>query len=100
MDVSGREKILYHFQASKEQAQPASGLIADAAGNLYGTTNGDIPTVFKLDPKGHESILHRFSGRDGCAPASELTMDSAGNLYGVASNCGATHFGTVFKIAP
>src|SRR6266542_3566381 len=51
-------------------AEPYGGLIADAAGNLYGTTfgggggNGN-GTVFKLTPSGTETVLHSFTGDDG-----------------------------------
>jgi uncharacterized repeat protein (TIGR03803 family) len=109
VDVSGREKILYRFRGKKKEELPVGGLIADAAGNLYGTTAGDLEfghatsfgTVFKLDTQGNETLLYRFTGgADGCRPIGNLTFDSAGNLYGVASSCGANSDGTVFKIAP
>ncbi len=101
VDTSGREKTLYRFRPKKQQALPGGGLIADAAGNLYGTTSDDYGTVFKLDTKGNETILHRFTGGDdGCFPVGDLTMDSAGNLYGVAGECGTADFGTVYKIEP
>src|SRR5262249_47082015 len=63
------------------------GLIADAAGNLYGTTFGGgsgngYGTVFKLTPAGTESVLHSFSGDDGAGPGATLIADAAGNLYG------------------
>jgi uncharacterized repeat protein (TIGR03803 family) len=109
VNLSGQEKILYRFRASKKEDLPIGGLIADAAGNFYGTTAGDVNfgratsygTVFKLDPSGKETILHRFTGgNDGCTPIGKLIFDSAGNLYGAASGCGATGDGVVFKITP
>jgi uncharacterized repeat protein (TIGR03803 family) len=109
VNVSGREKVLYRFRGKKKEGLPIGGLIADAAGNLYGTAAGDLEfgkatsygTVFKLDASGKETVLHRFTGGiDGCTPIGNLTFDSAGNLYGVASGCGARGYGVVFKIAP
>jgi len=106
---SGREKVLYGFRGKKKEGLPFGGLVRDAAGNLYGTNEGDLlfgkatfyGSVFKLDTKGKETVLHRFTGgNDGCAPRASLTLDSAGNLYGTASGCGAYGNGAVFKIAP
>ncbi len=51
-----RESILWSFQGQLlgDGAQPYGGLIADAAGNLYGTTASggttDFGTVFKITP--------------------------------------------------
>jgi uncharacterized repeat protein (TIGR03803 family) len=82
-----------------------AGLIADSAGNLYGTTqiggasgNG---VVFKLSPSGTETVLHAFTGgSDGGAPICDLVADSAGNLYGTtAQGGGASGSGVVFKLA-
>ena len=50
--------------------------------------------VFKLDPTGHETVLHTFTGTNGDAGNPfGLIRDSAGNLYGTTS-------GTVFKVDP
>ncbi len=109
VSASGREKVLYRFQGKKKEGFPFGGLVRDAAGNLYGTTAGDFlfgratlyGTVFKLDTRGKETVLHRFTGgADGCTPKGNLTLDSAGNVYGVASGCGAYGDGVVFRITP
>lgn len=93
MDTRGKETVLYNFTGGSDGAFPFGGLIADAAGNLYGTTasgggyacddgNG-CGTVFELDTSGKETVLHRFTGkRDGMDPVADLTVDSSGNLYG------------------
>src|ERR1700722_960551 len=65
--------VLYAFTGGSDGANPLAGLIADGAGNLYGTTyaggatqNG---TVFTLTPDGTESVLHSFGGgSDGNSP--------------------------------
>lgn len=93
---------------------PEAGLIADAAGNLYGTTyyggengclgNPGCGTVFKIAPDGTETILHTFLGHDGARPEASLIMDNAGNLYGTTSGGagrnGCHGCGTIFKLAP
>jgi len=105
---SGVETILHTFGASGDGAEPYnSGLIQDAAGNLYGTTQygGAHPccgTVFKVTPTGTEIILHSFSnaGRDGYSPSGSLVMDKHGNLYGTTFGGGDHRYGTVFKLTP
>jgi uncharacterized repeat protein (TIGR03803 family) len=81
-------------------------LIADAAGDLFGTTNaayGD-GSVFEIKKtaKGYASApttLVSFTGIDGANPNGSLIADAAGNLFGTSSAGGANGDGTVFKIA-
>jgi uncharacterized repeat protein (TIGR03803 family) len=68
---------------------PEAGLIADPAGNLFGTTlkggTSDCGTVFKLDKTGI-MVVHNFTCEaDGGYPYAGLIRDSAGNLYGLES---------------
>ena len=82
----------------------------DAAGNLYGTTQGyppakDYGTVFKLSHTStgwKETILHSFTGgSDGEIPYSTLVFAPNGKLYGTASiSDNGSGFGTVFEITP
>lgn len=113
---NGNKTTLYTFQAGgKDGGLPNAGLIADAAGNLYGTTQAGgrcdafadgCGTVFKIAPDGTETVLHTFQGTDdGCIPEAGLTADSAGNLYGTTRSgpsCGGNNAGagTVFRLAP
>ena len=39
LTASGKEKVLHSFKGGTDGANPESGLIRDAAGNLYGTTD-------------------------------------------------------------
>ncbi len=89
---------------------PAANLTMDAAGNLYGTTQGLGETnnpwgnVFKLTPSQGRWIytdLHDFTGgNDGGYPHSSVLIDSSGNLYGTASGGGANNDGVVWEITP
>jgi len=109
---------LYTFKGPpNDGANAAAGLIADALGNLYGTTQDGGPhnfgTVFELTPAGVESTLYFFPNltsqlnlRNGIYPSSTLIFDAQGNLYGT-TNGGGKHTvscfapcGTVFKITP
>lgn len=87
------EKVLYSFTGGADGASPSGGLLIDAAGNLYGTTQrggtSGLGTVFELVNSGGsytEVVLHSFTGPDGQIPNGGLTRDSAGNLYGAAYN--------------
>ncbi|SRR5579862_285962 len=105
--------VLYTFAGyfpQKDGQGPAAGVVADAQGNLYGTTfeggaNND-GTVFKLTPDGTETVLYSFAGtKDGRNPAGALVMDEDGNLFGTTGNgggngCTRSGCGTIFKIAP
>src|ERR1700722_20652317 len=95
-------EVLYSFAGyPADGAQPAAGLLMDAAGNLYGTTryggshegcprDGQCGTVFKLDTNGVETVLYNFAGPDGANPTSNLIMDATGNLYGTTEFGGRT----------
>jgi uncharacterized repeat protein (TIGR03803 family) len=95
--------LLYSFTGGADGATPYGDLIMDAAGNLYGTTYGggstQNGTVYMLDARGNETVLHSFTGGgDGADPYAGLTMDHAGNLYGTTRS-GGRGFGTVFKLS-
>jgi uncharacterized repeat protein (TIGR03803 family) len=105
LDSTGNATVLHSFVPSTDGGYPESGLIMDSAGNLYGTTSyrgssANGGTVFKVDPSGHLTVLHVFSGNDGLNPFAGLVMDSSGNLYGTTAYGGSNGAGTVFKIDP
>ncbi len=83
---------------------PEAGLLADAAGNLYGTTEwggtaGD-GTVFEVAAGTHAlTTLATFNGNNGAYPWAGLIADAAGNLYGATSEGGTADDGTVFEVA-
>ena len=83
---------------------PQCNLIADAAGNLYGTTfrGGEIGlgTVFKIDGKTHTLVtLVTFDGTNGEFPVRGLIADKYGSLYGTTDAGGPNDLGTVFRIS-
>jgi uncharacterized repeat protein (TIGR03803 family) len=105
---TGTETVLHFFTRLPDGRFPHAGLIRDAAGNLYGTTEeGGIGygTVFKLDATGTESVLHSFTGtagRDGELPFAGLIQDASGNLYGTTVDGGSPGIdvGVVFELSP
>ena len=110
------ETVLYNFcsqTSCTDGNTPNPGLVADSAGNLYGTTNqggaANDGTVFELSPPATTgswtyAVLHSFCSvancTDGTFPNGGLLRDSAGNLYGTASLGGTNYGGTVFELSP
>ena len=100
------ESVIYNFQGTGDGGHPASQLVADKAGNLYGTTSGGqaMGTVFELTPltggQWVETTLHAFTGPDGSGPAAGLIMDGKGNLFGTTLGGGNYDDGVVFELQP
>ena len=107
------DRVRHNFGNGTDGAFPDAGLIFDAAGNLYGTTNqggayGHWGTVFELSRSPHaagggwtEKVLHSFgNGTDGIWPYAGLTLDALGNLYGTTTYGGTYNDGTVFELTP
>jgi uncharacterized repeat protein (TIGR03803 family) len=113
--------VLYTFRGGNDGGVPAAGLVMDAQGALYGTTEFGgrnlIGVVFKLTPPRPgtttwtETVLHNFSynyatgDNDGANPTAGLLMDATGALYGTTiaggrANPSGVGFGTVFKLTP
>jgi uncharacterized repeat protein (TIGR03803 family) len=98
-------------------ANPSAGLIADADGNLLGTTfHGGaygLGTVFEIAKTANgyaptPTTLVSFSGADGANASAGLIADADGNLFGTtifggsSSNCVpllTNGCGTVFRVA-
>jgi uncharacterized repeat protein (TIGR03803 family) len=115
--AAGNEQVLYRFQGGSDGYNPSEALLADSAGNLYGTTveggtggscgydkNG-CGTVFQLSPAAQsggpwvETVLYRFTGgSDGYWPTAALVADNSGNLYSTTSAGGVNDNGTIFEL--
>ena len=108
-----KQTTLYQFQGLPDAGFPYGGLIADAAGRLYGTTyfggTSGLGAVFELGPGPtalmgwKENVLYSFQGdTDASFPTSTLVFDKAGNLYGTSSTGGrpSCDCGTIFELTP
>jgi len=113
------ETLLHSFTSgSTDGGNPSSGLAADAAGNLYGTTQiggnstgcgpfgfNSCGVVFKLAPDGsggwNYSVIYSFTGgADGGWPYSTPAIDSLGNLYVTTTQGGNAGGGTAVQLSP
>jgi uncharacterized repeat protein (TIGR03803 family) len=100
-------KILHTFSGNSGDPE---ALIADGAGNLYGTTLKGNGSVYRLSPNlsgGWDySVLYAFEGASDGASPTGLVPDGGGNLYGTTAQGGANSCapspgcGTVFKLTP
>ena len=107
------EIVLHTFAGAPDDgANPAGGLIADGAANLYGTTPAGgtfgAGTVYMLPAVTGTTdiVLYNFTGgTDGGTPLSTLVMDSSGNLWGTTEHGGnvsscTSGCGVVFELTP
>ncbi len=102
-------KTLYAFAGNPDGASPYGGVIADASGNLYGTTYyggaSGQGVVFELRRHAHgkyvERVLYSFKGgSDGSSSTSTLIFGASGELYGTTSAGGGyCNCGTIFKVS-
>jgi uncharacterized repeat protein (TIGR03803 family) len=124
---SGHETDLYQFTGNGDGGGASAALIRDREGNLYGVSTADgeeeplrgcpysvepygtCGVVFKIDPRGSETVLYTFTGgADGGGPQEPLVRDEEGNLYGTTLNGGEVNSlactanlkgcGVIFKI--
>ena len=107
--MNSTASILHSF-TGPEGAGPQGGVIADAAGRLYGSTSGGgagYGVVFRLSPpmpgqpaRG-ETVVHDFNIlTSGDSAAYGLVVDAQGQLFGTAYYGGAGLGGTVFEVSP
>jgi uncharacterized repeat protein (TIGR03803 family) len=115
---SGWQKTeIYQFHGGTDGENPASGVVIDGAGNLYGATEfGGGPcsniapgcgTVFELSPVTGgwtETVLHRFgtghvNNTGFSTPAGGIVRDASGNLYGTVAYGGLSGCGGAFELS-
>jgi uncharacterized repeat protein (TIGR03803 family) len=100
------EQVIVSFNKF-DGATPLTGVVFDAHGNLYGTTEAggewDDGVVFELTPgqggAWTESILRAFSNQNVIA-YNPPSFDPAGNLYETAVGGGIYAQGIVFEMSP
>ena len=107
------EKVIHTFPGFKgDGTTPATSMVIDASGNLYGTTdfggstscNFGCGTIFKLAPPSSggawtETILHDL-GNSGQDPNESSVTLHNGLLYGLTLFLGSADLGSVFTLTP
>jgi len=100
------QSVLHSFQGTGDGSTPASGIVLDQSGNVYGATEtagaAGGGTAFELSSLSpglwNINTLFGFRGAGFGGSHRTLTMDSAGNLYGTTAADGAHQRGSVFKL--
>jgi uncharacterized repeat protein (TIGR03803 family) len=113
LSASGQQTVLHTFIGQDKggsgdpPSRPWGGVVRDASGNLYGTTEGggaeSVGTVYKLDPQGKLTGIYHYPGRsqDNYANVffnAGVILDSEGNVYGTTSYGGVE--GMIYRLEP
>ena len=102
------ENVLWTSTGGNEPLNIRAGVVFDASGNLYGTSQyggaSNCGTVFKLthnsDGSWTENNLHDFDCTDGNWAIAGVIFDKSGNLYGTTTFGGAYNAGVLFQLTP
>jgi len=115
--AGSKYRVIHRFQPTGPVGSAPTDLIADPAGNLYGTANiggkFGFGTLYELTPPGTTggpwttTVLYSFPNGStiyNSAGAGSLILDPSGNLYGVTTwgghRCSIFGCGTVFRLTP
>jgi uncharacterized repeat protein (TIGR03803 family) len=108
---SWTESVIYSFKGGSDGDSPISTLVADARGNLYGTTSDGgaakcgCGTIFKL-ARGSggtwtEIVAYRFPGAPEAAFAyNGMVSDGKGNFFGATVHGGTGNDGAIYQFTP
>ena len=101
VDTSGTFSVVHAFTGGVDGSNPASSVIFDSSGNMYGTaqTGGSSSdgTVWEITNPGSFNVLKAFTGSDGSGPQGTPAIESSGNLYGTTVN-GGSSYGTIYEL--
>jgi uncharacterized repeat protein (TIGR03803 family) len=116
-DGQWTETVLYNFTGGADGGLPEGNLVADSAGNLYGTTflgggqYNNYGVAFELSKASGtwvEAVIHTFgsSNKDGTSPNAGVIFGPDGSLYGTTAYGGKVNegqgigYGVVFQLTP
>ena len=105
----GKYSVLKFIDGGDDGTFPKGSLALDAAGNLYGVAeqgSGGAGVLFKLSPKGEETVLFAFQGglhnTTPKEPAGGVLLEKNGDIIGAAQfgnsqNC-VIGCGSIFRL--
>jgi uncharacterized repeat protein (TIGR03803 family) len=100
-----KESVLYSFQGTADGSAPAGSVVADRAGDLYGTTykydgdNDGVAFELRKHAAWKDSVLYTFTNNGGGEdPYAGMIMPAKGNLYGTAIESGPNDGGVAFEL--
>jgi uncharacterized repeat protein (TIGR03803 family) len=102
------ESVLYSFKGTTDGSAPASGVIADRAGNLYGTTykfdgdNDGVAYELRKQSRGSwkDRVLYTFTNNGGGEdPYAGLITPVKDKFFGAAIEGGSTGGGVAFELS-
>ena len=84
-------------------AYPQAGLVANSAGDLFGTTSSggsaNAGSIFELSAGTHAlTTLVSCNASTGYGPNSSVILDSAGDIFGTTGAGGTSDYGTVYEV--
>jgi uncharacterized repeat protein (TIGR03803 family) len=101
----GHMGVYYKFKSLSDGHCPFTGVVFDAAGNMYGTTVGlgfggqSQGSVWKAAPGGKPMTQAPFlNNGDGEYPEITPTVDGSGNVWGVITT--GTTAGAIWELTP
>ncbi|MEI9930650.1 MAG: choice-of-anchor tandem repeat GloVer-containing protein [Rhizomicrobium sp.] len=101
ISAAGKFKTLYNFTGGADGGDP-EGNMRVVGKELYGAASeGGDPTcqcgaIYKVDSKGHETVLHAFTGTDGGGYSAGVVAGGK-TLYGTAGS-GTDGNGVIFSV--
>jgi uncharacterized repeat protein (TIGR03803 family) len=106
-DGAWKEDVLYSFHGQSDGSSPQGGVVLDAKGDIYGTSEGGM--IFKIRRVGGSWIFtvvyHFKNSPDGWHPTGPLMFDATGSLFGTTEWGGTGQScqggcGTVYMATP
>jgi uncharacterized repeat protein (TIGR03803 family) len=96
--------VLHSFCAAcGETTGPATAVIIDGTGTLFGEANAPPGAVYRFDGS-NLTTLHQFCSSPNCSDGDftvgGLLLDETGNLFGATLAGGASDGGTIFELTP
>lgn len=100
--------VVFNFKSGSGGYDAIAGLVADSAGNLFGTThdggayNGGVAFELSRREGGwKEIVLHSFGNPgDGAGLFGALTPGAGGIVYGISEAGGSYNGGIAFELTP